>query len=218
MLEEKLGNVIFNDIHYETFNNHSEQGFVLKINEDQKNLYIWACQCRNSDEIMVVIGENGDCDINNMYSENAYKIARYFKYNDYDSAVDSAYNYIKYLFKNNFNKESHFKFDTYKSIEDIRKIKNDAETFSYGDYYELASFFDEEKMYSCDVIILNGKFGYRYNKHSVEDGMENLHFEETNPSLDDELSLLLDMRNKLNNFVESILMQDIEDDVIRIKI
>lgn len=166
---------------------------------------------------MLVFGNISNCDINNNFDNEVYKTARYFDYNEFDQAVNCAYNQIKYLFKNLLNKERHFKFDTFKSIEDIRRIQIDAEGTSYEDYYELASFYDEDENYSCDLIISDGKMGYRFNKHS-EKGLERLTFIEVEPNLENEIKLMVDMQEKLNNFIDEELNYAIENDITRIKI
>lgn len=158
---------------------------------------------------MVVIGNEKNINSNSMFDDEAYSNAKYFKHQDYDSAVDYVYKQMKYLFKDDLNYERHFRFDTNKSIEDLRKIEIDAENLNYEDYYELASFFDEEEQYSCDLIILNGKLGYRYNKHS-HGNIDHLDFVETKPKLDNEVTLMLDMQEKLNIFINNELAYDIE--------
>jgi len=191
------------------FNNNREQGLVLTIHKDDKDFIVWACECRNSDNIMVVLGNDKNINSNNMFDDEAYSKAKYFKCDDYDSAVDHVYKQIKYLFKDDLNYERHFKFDTYKSMEDLRRIELDASDLDYEDYYELASFFDEDEQYSCDMIILNGKIGYRYNKHGYGN-IDHLTFEETKPNLENEVTLMLDMQEKLNKFINEELVYDIE--------
>ena len=166
---------------------------------------------------MLVLGSNENCDINNNFDDDAYNSARYFSREQYNQAVNCAYNHIKYLFKNLLNKERHFKFDTYKSIEDIKRIQVDADALNYEDYYELASFFDEDEKYSCDLIILDGKMGYRFNKHE-EHGLERLSFVEVEPNLENEITLMIDMQEKLNNFIDEELNYAIENDITNIRI
>lgn len=205
------------EAYYETFNNCREQGLVLKIYNNKTNLYIWACQCRISDDIMIVLGNEKDCDRNNMFSDEAFNRTKYFDCNKYDDAVDYVYKHIKYMFKDSINTKRHFKFNSYKSIDDIRRIQIDAKDLQYEDYYELASFFDEDEMYSCDLIILDGQFGYRYNKHT-SDGIENLKFEEVNSDLENEITLMVDMSNKLNNFITEELNYSIQMDNSNVRI
>ncbi len=93
----------------ECFNNCREQGYVLQIySTDYKNeertketLYVWAFQCRNSDEIVVSwqkeLPGNGM-----MFSEVTYKERRkYFKPGEYQQAA----NFITKLVKDHFKKE-----------------------------------------------------------------------------------------------------------------
>lgn len=180
-------------------------------------MIIWACECRNSDNIMIVVGNDKNISSNNVFDDLAFDKAKYFNCNDYDSAVNYVYKQIKYLFKDDLNYEKHFRFDTYKSIDDLRKIEIDAKNLNYEDYYELASFFDEEEQYSVDLIILDGKIGYRYNKHSYGN-LDRLYFEETKPNLENEVTLMLDMQEQLNKFIDDQLIYDIEMDYNNIKI
>lgn len=197
--------------YYGTFNNCREQGLILKIYEKQNELNIWSCQSRISDDIMIVLGNQDNIDINNMFDDIAFNNAKYFECEDYDSAVDFVYKQIKYMFKDKLNKEKHFKFDTYKSMEDIRKLKEDVSNLNYQDYFELASFYDSDEGYSCDLIILNGKLGLRYNKHNKDD-LENLSFQEYDINLDNEVSLMLDMQKRLENFIDDELEYSITMD------
>ncbi len=198
-MEERLNNNSLNG-YYGTFNNCREQGLVLKVYEKQNELNIWACQCRISDDIMIVLGNQNNINNNNMFDDESFEKAKYFNFGDYDSAVDFVYKQIKYMFKDKLNKEKHFKFDTYKSIDDIRRIKDDAKDLDYQDYFELASFYDEDEKYSCDLIILNGKMGLRYNKQDKND-LENLTFEEYDVNLENEITLMLDMQQGLEKFI-----------------
>lgn len=183
----------------------------MKIYEKQAELNIWACESRISDDIMIVLGNQDNIDINNMFDDISFNKARYFEYEDYDSAVDFVYKQIKYMFKDKLSKGKHFKFDTYKNIEDIRKLKENVSNLSHQDYFELASFCDEDEEYSCDLIILNGKLGFRYNKHN-EDDLGNLIFQEHDVNLDNEVSLMLDMQKRLEKFINDELEYSITMD------
>lgn len=183
----------------------------MKIYEKQAELNIWACESRISDDIMIVLGNQDNIDINNMFDDISFNKAKYFEYEDYDSAVDFVYKQIKYMFKDKLSKGKHFKFDTYKNIEDIRKLKENVSNLSDQDYFELASFCDEDEEYSCDLIILNGKLGFRYNKHN-EDDLGNLIFQEHDVNLDNEVSLMLDMQKRLEKFINDELEYSITMD------
>jgi len=84
---------------------------------------------------------------------------------------------------------------------EIQEKQNDLE---YDDYYDLATFVDENNNYLCDLIILDGIMGVRYSK-ITDDGYENLTFEELNPNLENEITLMFDMQNKLDNFINEKL-------------
>lgn len=77
----------------ETFNNGREQGFYLtvvkdfSIDRDIHNIYIWAHESRNSDEI-VVRWQNEYPD-NGMFNEETYnKRTKYFHCNEEHKAAD----------------------------------------------------------------------------------------------------------------------------------
>lgn len=149
---------------------------------------------------MIVLGNQDNINTNNMFDDNSFNRAKYFGFGDYDSAVDFVYKQLKYMFKDKLNQEKHFKFDTYKNMDDLRRIKEDAKDLDYQDYFELASFYDEDEKYSCDLIILNGKMGLRYNKQDKND-LENLTFEEYDVNLENEVTLMLDMQKRLDKFI-----------------
>ena len=184
---------------------------MLDIYDDNKSLCIWACECRNSDRIMIVLGSDENKDINNMFDDEAYNSAKYFEYKDYDSAVNFVNKQIKYMFKDKKKKKKHFKFDCYYNINDIQRIKEDAEMFDYEDYHELASFYDENENYSCDLIINNGKIGLQYNVHD-KDKSEKLTFKELDINLDNEATMMLDMQKGLEKFIDDELEYSITMD------
>lgn len=78
-----------------TFNNCREQGFYLTINttdfrseeRTKEDMYVWACECRNSDNIMVVISHKYPSN-NGMFDEEAYENRKYFKYNELQESAD----------------------------------------------------------------------------------------------------------------------------------
>ena len=51
--------------------------------------------------------------------------------------------------------------------------------------------------------------GYRYNKH-IDGRLERLTFIECEPNLDNEITLMLDMEDKLNNFINNEILYDME--------
>lgn len=210
-LEKRLGNKNTLTGYYGTFNNCREQGLMLNIYDKDRSLCIWACECRNSDDIMIVLGSEENKDNNNMFDDEAYKRAKYFKYSDYDSAVSFVFKQIKYMFKDKLSIDRHFKFDCNYNVDTIQRIKVDEESLDYDDYYELASFCDENENYSCDLIIYNGAMGLRYNY--VDKGeLENLTFEKCNINLENEITIMLDMKTKLEDFIERELEHSIETD------
>ena len=92
----------------ETFNNCREQGYVLHLGstdfknakKTEENLYVWAFECRNSDDI--VVSWQTEYPNNGMFSEETYKKRReYFRYNGLQEAAD----FIIDLVKNHFTEE-----------------------------------------------------------------------------------------------------------------
>ena len=92
----------------ECFNNCREQGYALHVsssdwhneNRTKENLYVWSCESRNSDEILVVWSTN--YPVNGKFSEEDWKERRrYFHYNQLQEASD----FIVKLVKEHFSKE-----------------------------------------------------------------------------------------------------------------
>ena len=214
-LEEKLKNVSDNlEGYYKTFNNCREQGLMLTIYEPltDKEILIWACESRNSDNIMVVLADRSCSNTNDMFNDIAWKSARYFKCGEYDKAVNHTYNIIKKQFHKNFLEEYNTKFQMHKCLADIQHIQNDAKDLDYEDYHDLATFEDIDKLFFCDLIILDGKMGLRYSKYEdqFKDEFENVAFEEWEPNLTSSTTLMLGMQNKLRDFSEKEIDYDIE--------
>ena len=214
-LEEKLKNISDNlEGYYKTFNNCREQGLMLTIYEPvaDNELLIWACECRNSDDIMVITADRSCSDINDMFNDIAWKSARYFKCGEYDKAVNHTYNIIKKQFHKNFLEEYNTKFQMHKCLADLQHIQADAKNLYYEDYYDLATFEDIDKLYFCDLIILDGKMGLRYSKYDdqFKDEFENIAFEEWEPDLTSSTTLMLGMQNKLRDFIEKEIDYNIE--------
>lgn len=93
----------------ECFVNCREQGYVLNVystdlsaKERLCDLHIWACESRNSDDIMVVWDTETPNLTDNLFSEAAYNNNRkYFRFGEYQEAAD----YIIGLVKEKFKKE-----------------------------------------------------------------------------------------------------------------
>ena len=100
------------DGYLQTFNNCREQGFYLAIGDDDfdnpnrvdEDLYIYVCEARNSDEIMVIVQTDYPSD-KGMFSEKAYNCKdefnyrKYFHYNEEHAAAKWIYEKIKKFFK-----------------------------------------------------------------------------------------------------------------------
>lgn len=214
-LEEKLKNVSDNlEGYYKTFNNCREQGLMITIYEPvtDNELLIWACECRNSDDIMVITADRSCCDTNDMFNDIAWKSAKYFKCDEYDKAVNYTFNVIKNQFRKNFLEEYNTKFQMHKCLADLQHIQADAKELDYENYYDLATFEDIDELYFCDLIILDGKMGLRYSKYAdqYKDEIENIAFEEWDPDLTSSTTLMLGMQNKLRDFIEKEIDYDIE--------
>ena len=214
-LENKLDNINFDDLYgyYKTFNNCREQGLMLSIyNDDDIELSIWACECRNSDNIMVIVADSSCANQNGMFNDVAWKSAKYFKCDDYDSAVDYALNIITKQFKNNIPETINTKFKMYKSISFIKNIEKNISELDYNDYYELACFEDENEIYFCDLVVMDGKLGLRYLKYydRINEEFDNLDFVEWQPDLTSSTTLMLGMQQKLNDFIEKEVNYNLE--------
>lgn len=208
-LENKLGKNKL-DGYYETFNNNREQGYVLSIHKDSGDFIIWACESRNSDDIMIVIGNEKNINSVSMFDDDTYQKAHYFHYHDYDSAVDYVYKQLRTLFKDDLKFESHIKFDCYYGIDDIRRIYVDAKDLNYEDYYDIATYYDEDERFFCDLVIINGEFGLRYSNKDKDGNIENIHFEPCVLNLDSMTTLMLNMQEKLNKFIEDEYLYSVE--------
>lgn len=92
----------------ECFNNCREQGYVLFVsstdwnnpNKTKCDLFIWACQCRNSDSIMVVVSNKYPCK--GMFDAEAYNHKTCFRYNQYYEAAEYIVNVVKDVFEEEF--------------------------------------------------------------------------------------------------------------------
>lgn len=197
--------------YYKTFNNCQEQGLMLDIYDDDNDVLIWACECRDSDNIMIVIGDKSCANKNDMFSDVAWKSASYFKHNDYNSAINYTYNVIKKNFSYHFTEEYATKFKMHRSLHDLHYIALDSKDLEYEDYYDLATFEDVNNLYFCDLIINNGKLGLRYSKYSDtnRENFNNFAFEEWNPDLTSSTTLMLGMQERLKNFIDSQIDYDI---------
>ncbi len=213
-LEAKLTNVSNNlSGYYKTFNNCREQGLMLHIYDDidDNDLLIWACECRNSDDIMIVVADKTCSNVNDMFDDKAWESAKYFTVGDYNSAVDYTYSIIKKNFSKHFLEEYNTKFKMHKCLADLQRIESDAKDLDYEDYYNLATFEDVDKLYFCNLIIDHGKLGLRYSKYKdhYREDYDNLIFEEWQPDLTSNVTLMLGMQNRLNNFIEKEINYDI---------
>ena len=184
-------------------------------NENNNETLIWACECRHGDDIMVIIADSNCSDSKDMFSEVAWRTARYFKCGDYDSAVNYAFNVIKKQFRNDFPEISNTKFEMYKSLTDIRRIEEDAKQLDYNDYKELANFEDINQGYFCDLIIIEGKMSLRYSKYCDEchDEFNSLIFEKWHPDLTSSTTLMLGMQDKLKDFIDKEIDYEITIDI-----
>lgn len=167
---------------------------------------------------MLILGSQEDCDKNNMFSDDAYNRAKYFDYNDYSSAVDFVYKQIKVMFGEKMNLEKHYKFDCYYGMDTIRKIYEDASDLDYEDYHDIATFYDEDENYFCDLVIIDGDFGLRYSSKDEYGDFENIHFEKCDLNLENNITLMLSMQDKLDNFIKEELLHSIQMDNSHIKI
>ena len=179
-------------------------------NDVENDLCIWSCMRRNSNQIMVVIADRNCSNNNNLFDDKAYRSAKYFSDGDYDKATEYALNVIKKNFPRYLDANYNCKFNCNRNLADLEKIILDAEDLDYEDYYDLATF--EDGNFFCDLIIMEGKVGLRYSRFldSYHNEFENIHFEEFSPDLTSDVTLMLGMKQKLKNFVDSELDYDIQ--------
>ena len=201
--------------HYNVFNSCREQGFVLTIYEIAKTpeINIWASMCKNTDDLMIILGTEKDRNnINSMFSDDAYQKRKFFKDYEFDKAIKYITNNIKATFPHLFVKPANFNFQINRKLEDLERIVLDAESLDYEDYHDLATFDDFNENYFCDLIIMDGKVGLRYSVFHDRNNndYENLTFEEFNPNLESELSLMLGMKERLDQFIKGELEYDIQ--------
>jgi hypothetical protein len=203
-LENKLDNLDL-DGHYNVFNNCREQGLVLTLYNvgNTPDLNIWACECRNTDDLMIVIGNEKDRDTNAMFSENAYNERKFFNVEDVDSALKYVIDKMRVTFPKAFVRPANFNFECNYKLEDLERIVIDANSLDYEDYHDLATFDDLNENYFCDLIIMDGEIGLRYSKVSDRNNndYENLTFEKYEPNLESELSLMIGMKERLDHFI-----------------
>ena len=95
----------------ECFNNCREQGYVLHVSScewdnqirTKDTLYVWACECRNSDEIMVVWSNQYPND--GMFCQEDWDERRkYFHYDELQKAADFIVELVEKQFEAEFNK------------------------------------------------------------------------------------------------------------------
>ncbi len=182
---------------------------MLSLYDTNTDFCIWACENRISDEIMIVLGKSHNKDSNGLFDEGTYNRAKYFSSDDYASAVDYVYRHIKYYFKDKMNVEKHYKFDLYRSINTLQLIKGDVSRHSYENYGILASLHDEVEQCSCDLVIHDGKLGLQYNVHD-KNQLDSLCFKPCDINLENEATIMLDMKNNLNKFISDELNYSLE--------
>ena len=94
----------------ETFNNCREQGFMLRVgttdydnkNHTQREFFVWACEARRSDNILVVCSTDRP-SINNCFSEEDYeKRSQRFESNQTHEAAQFILKKIKEHFQVEF--------------------------------------------------------------------------------------------------------------------
>lgn len=192
---------------YEPFNNNREHGLVLSVYDEKNSINIWACECRNSDQIMVVIGGDYEKDINNMWSGKVWENAKYFDVDDYDSAVNYAYNVIKLNFKDKM-KEVNFKFELFKSMEDIERYDIDIKSLDEDDLTVFATYIDIPEKLCCDLDIRDNEWYLTIHVIDPYDNyrpIEMLEAIKITPDLKDETSLMMQMKKELDSFIDQEL-------------
>ena len=106
---------------------------------------------------MIVLGNENECDLNNMFSDAVYNQAKYF--NNIDNAVNYVYKSIKYYLKDSFITDYGMEFLMYYSLDKIKRICEDAKDLDYEDYHDLAFIKNNNSEYFADLVVVDGKFG-----------------------------------------------------------
>lgn len=160
---------------------------------------------------MVIIADSSCSDINDMFNDKAWQSAKYFNADEYDQAVNYAYNTIKKTFSEYFKDEYNNKFKMYKCLNDLQQIAADPTNLESEEYFYLVLYEDYDRMYFCDLVLQNGKLGLQYARYIDEnhEDIDFLDFEEWKPDLKDSISLMVGMQKKLNSFIEKRLDSDI---------
>ena len=70
----------------------------------------------------------------------------------------------------------------------------------------------------CDLVVSDGKFGLCYSKHNKElDSYDELYFEERDVNLKSDVTLLLDMKERLEKFIDDNIDYELHfDDKLKI--
>lgn len=184
-------------------------------NLDDSELLIWSCECRNSDNIMIVIGDKSCSNVNDMFNDKAWKSAKYFNVGNYDQAVNYTYNIIKKQFDRNFKEECNTKFKMHMCLADLQRIVLNFGESDYEEHNDLATFEDMDRLFFCDLIIMDGKLGLRYSKYrdSYCEEFDNLTFETWEADLSSNTTLMLGMQERLNNFIEKEIDYELSVDI-----
>ena len=111
LLDDDLADLNFSGFHLngylQTFHNRCEQGFYLTIcdadyekeNRVTDDFYVWIFECRDGDEIMVVVSKECPNNNNGKFDEAAYKKAQRFAFNEEHEAAKYALDCIRDFLK-----------------------------------------------------------------------------------------------------------------------
>ena len=155
---------------------------------------------------MIVLGNENECNINNLYSDNVYKQARYF--NNIKDAVDFAYKSLSYYFKDSFIKDYSVEFIMGYSLDEIKKLSEDAKNIE-NDILDLAYIKNNNSEYFADLVVFGGKFGLMICKYFDDQEWDTLTFIECKLDMSSSSSLLSSMKQKLDNFIDEELEHEI---------
>ena len=202
------------DSYQEPFNNGCEHGLVLKVFDEHNSINIWACQQSDSNQIMVVVGSDSEKDINNWFSEDALKRAKYFNEDSCLSAVQYAYNLIRINFREKMQ-EIDYEFKLNRNLSDLRKIDDDEN--HEADYTALAVYTDNPEKIRVELDFKDNGWWLSYYKNEY-DYYEPVTGHEIEPDLESSTYLMLQMMNDLEAFleIEVNLFSDYNDYEIKI--
>lgn len=193
------------DLYYRVFNNNREEGYMLTVNslhDYQNELYIWAYESRNSDDIVVVVSK--EIEYKNMFNETAWNERQNFKAGDYDYSACAILEQIKSNYPFEFNVTSSYTFELLKDFDYIKNISNGSVNLDSSEEIKLARFEFINTQNLVDLVIKGDSLYFNIyfdNGHKLELLSSNT----TTFTGNNEIELMLKMKENLNNYFKEYL-------------